>query len=110
MDQEASVEKKGKMNIVTGGLILIALGVLIILSYTGVFPFGKSWPVLLIVVAIGVLIQRLRDIGGWVIMVVGIVFHILEAFEIRLDALWKYLMPVLLIVIGANVLMRAKKK
>lgn len=104
------MEKREKMNILTGGMILVALGVLIILSNAQIIAFSKSWPVLLIVIALGTLIQRVRDAGGWIIMVVGIVFLFLEGLKIRLDAMWKYLLPVLLIVVGANIMMRSKKK
>ena len=104
------MEKREKMHILTGGMILIALGVLIILNNTHVFAFTKSWPILLIVVAIGTLMQRVKDLGGWIILSVGVLFLVLEGLEIRLEAMWKYLMPVLLIIIGANILMRAKKK
>ena len=92
------------------GMILVALGVLIILSNTQIIAFSKSWPVLLIVIALGTLIQRVRDIGGWIIMVVGIVFLLMEGLTVRLDVMWKYLLPVLLIVVGANIMMRSKKK
>ena len=104
------MEKREKMHIVTGGMILVALGVLIILNNTDIFSFGKSWPILLIVIATGTLIQRVRDIGGWIIMVVGVVFLILEGFNVRLEAMWKYLLPVLLIVLGANIMMKSRKK
>jgi len=104
------VEKREKMHILTGGMILVALGVLIILSNTNIFAFNKSWPILLIVIAVGTLIQRFRDIGGWIIMIVGILFLIIDGFNVRLEAMWKYLLPVLLIILGANIMMKSRKK
>ncbi|HOJ52373.1 MAG TPA: DUF5668 domain-containing protein [Syntrophales bacterium] len=104
------MEKKRTMNIIVGGMVLICLGVLIILSHAGIFPFAKSWPVLLIVIGIGVLIQYVKDIGGWVILIVGLIYLIMETMEVKLEALWKYLMPVVLIVIGAGLLVQRKKK
>ncbi|MDD5167802.1 MAG: DUF5668 domain-containing protein [Syntrophales bacterium] len=104
------MEKREKMNILTGGMILITLGVLIILSNTHIWAFGKSWPILLIVIAVCTLIQRLKDLGGWIILAVGILFLLMEGIEVRLDTMWKYLMPVILIVIGANILTRSKRK
>ena len=104
------MEKKEKIHILTGGMILIALGVLIILNNTNIFAFGKSWPVLLIVIAVGTLIQRVKDIGGWIIMAVGVLFLFMESLNIRLDVMWKYFLPVVLIVIGANILMKYLKK
>ncbi|MCX7634882.1 MAG: DUF5668 domain-containing protein [Syntrophales bacterium] len=104
------MEKREKLQILTGGMILITLGVLIILSNTGIYEFGRSWPVLLIVIAIGTLIQRFRDIGGWIILVVGCVFLLTEGFGVQMYVLGKYLLPVLLIVVGANILMKSKKR
>lgn len=104
------MEKREKMNILTGGMILVALGVLIILSNTQILAFSKSWPILLIVIAIGTLMQRIKDVGGWIIMSVGVVFLFMEGLNIRLEAMWKYFLPVLLIVLGANIMMRSKKK
>jgi hypothetical protein len=104
------LEKKEKMHILTGGMLLVVLGVLIILSNTHILSFGKSWPILLIFIALGTLMQRVRDIGGWIIMTVGVLFLVMEGFEIRLDAMWKYFMPVLLIVLGANIMMKSRKK
>ncbi|HOK06452.1 MAG TPA: DUF5668 domain-containing protein [Syntrophales bacterium] len=104
------MEKRQKMQIIIGGLILITLGVLIILSNTGIYEFGRSWPVLLIVIAIGTLIQRVKDIGGWIILTVGTVFLLTEGFGIKMYELGKYLLPVLLIVVGANIIMKSKKK
>lgn len=104
------MERKEKMHILTGGMILVTLGVLIILSNTNIMAFGKSWPILLIVIAIGTLTQRLRDMGGWIIMAVGILFLVMESMQIRLEAMWKYFMPVLLIIIGANIMMKSRKK
>ena len=58
---------KDKLNILTGGMILITLGVLIYLSKAEIYSFSKTWPILLIVVGVCTLIQRFKDIGGWFI-------------------------------------------
>lgn len=98
------------MDIIVGGMVLICLGVLVMLSDSGVFPFTKSWPILLIVIGLCVLIQYIKDIGGWIILLAGVVFLVLETLEIKLEALWKYLIPVLVIIIGVGVLTQRKKK
>ena len=84
----------------------LLLGVLIILSKMGVWPFGQSWPVLLIIVAAGTLIQRGRDLGGWIIGCVGLIFLISENLDIKIYAIATFLMPALLILAGINVLMK----
>jgi len=45
-----------KHNVLTGGVILITLGILIFLSKTGIYSFTHTWPILLIVVGICTLI------------------------------------------------------
>lgn len=104
------MEKKETMHVITGGMILITLGVLIILGKTNIWSFNASWPILLIVIGLGTLIQRLKDVGGWIILVVGIIFLLTEIFGMEIYALGKYLLPVLLIVVGANILMKFRKK
>ena len=67
-----------KFDIVTGGLILITLGCLIILNNMGIYGFDKSWPILLLVIAFGMLIQKVKDIGGWLILIIGIIFFLIK--------------------------------
>jgi len=104
------MERKEKINVITGGMVLITLGVLVILGNTQIWSFTRSWPVLLIVIAIGTLIQRFKDLGGWIILAVGVVFLLTEVFGMQIYALGKYLMPVLLIVVGANILLKYNKR
>jgi hypothetical protein len=104
------MERKEKMHVITGGMVLITLGVLVILGNTQIWSFSRSWPVLLIVIAVGTLIQRFKDLGGWIILAVGVVFLLTEVFGMQVYAMGKYLMPVLLIVVGANVLFKYSKR
>ncbi len=104
------MEKKEKMHVITGGMVLITLGVLVILGNTQIWSFSRSWPVLLIVIAVGTLIQRFKDLGGWIILAVGVVFLLTEVFGMQVYTMGKYLMPVLLIVVGANVLFKYNKR
>lgn len=104
------MERKETIHVITGGMILITLGVLIILGKTNIWSFNASWPILLIVIGLGTLIQRLKDVGGWIILAVGIIFLLTEIFGMEIYALGKYLLPVLLIVVGANILMKHRKK
>jgi predicted membrane protein len=100
------IEKRNKRSILTGGMILIGLGILIILSEMGVWAFARSWPVLLIIIAFGALIQRGRDLGGWIIGCVGLIFLISKNFEVKIYAIATFLLPVLLILVGVNVLVK----
>ncbi len=100
---------KDKLNILTGGMILITLGVLIYLSKAEIYSFGKTWPILLIVVGICTLIQRFKDIGGWFITVVGVMFLITEFYGLQLYQYSQYILPAVLIMLGAFVLLKRKK-
>jgi predicted membrane protein len=104
------VEKRNKRSILTGGMILIALGILIILGKMSIWPFSRSWPLLLIVIAVGTLFQRGRDLGGWIIGCVGLIFLISENFEVEIYAIATFLLPVLLILVGVNVLTKYFRK
>jgi len=93
-----------------GGMILIALGILILLSNMGIYGFDKSWPILLIVISIGILIQRVKDIGGWFIGVAGLIFLFVNNWGYDLHAVAIYLIPLILILVGVNVLIKQYKK
>ena len=104
------MESKEKRHILTGGLILITLGVLIILDNTGIYGFDKGWPILLIAIALGNLMQRVKDIGGWFIGVAGLMFLLVNNWGYDLHVIAKYLLPVLLILFGLNVLIKNYRK
>jgi predicted membrane protein len=103
-------ERRPKNRALTGGMILITLGVLIILHKMNVWVFSQSWPVLLIVIALGALIRRIRDLGGWIIGCVGVFFLISENLEVRIYAIATFLLPLLLILVGLNILMKYFKR
>jgi hypothetical protein len=99
-----------KFDIMTGGLILITLGCLIILNNMDIYGFDKSWPILLLVIAISMLMQRVKDIGGWLILVVGIIFLLIKNWGLHLHILGTYLLPVILIVLGINIFRKKRKR
>lgn len=98
-----------RRHVLTGGLILIALGVLIYLHMSGIYPFKQSWPILLIVIGVSTIIQSLKDIGGWFITVVGAIFLITQSYGIELHTLAKYILPAVLILIGVYVIVKRRK-
>jgi hypothetical protein len=98
-----------KHNMFTGGVVLITLGVLIFLSKAGHYPFGQTWPILLIAVGICTLIQKFRDLGGWIITLAGIGFLFNEFYGIELSQYSKYMLPAVLILLGIYVILRRKK-
>lgn len=98
-----------KQNVFTGGVVLITLGVLIYLSKSGVYPFGQTWPVLLIAIGVCTLIQKFRDLGGWIITLAGIGFFIYELYGFNLSRYSQYILPAILILLGVFVIIRRKK-
>jgi len=101
---------RSKRHILTGGMILITLGVLLILNDTTEYPLRMSWPILLIVIALGTLLQQPRDIGGWIIGIVGVIFLLKETWLVNFGALAVYLLPLLLILIGINIIMKYRNR
>jgi hypothetical protein len=104
------LEEKEKKRILTGGMVLITLGVLIMLSNMNIYGFEKSWPILLIVIAVGTLMQRIKDIGGWFIGVAGLIFLFVKNWGYDLHVIAIYLLPLLLILVGINILIKQYKK
>jgi hypothetical protein len=72
------VEAKDKMKIVSGAVILLTLGVLVLLSAFGIYSLDKSWPILILVFALFTLVQSPRDAGGWIIGAAGLLFLFFE--------------------------------
>jgi hypothetical protein len=98
-----------KHNMFTGGVVLITLGVLIYLQKSGSYSFGQTWPILLIAVGICTLVQKFRDLGGWIITLAGVVFLLHEYYGLSLSQYSKYMLPAVLILLGFFVILRRKK-
>jgi cadmium resistance protein CadD (predicted permease) len=99
-----------KRNIITGGLILITLGVLIFISKSTSYSFGQTWPILLIVIGISTLFQKLRDVGGWFITVAGVIFLIMEFYGLELSKYSQYILPAVLILLGIFVIIKRRRR
>ncbi len=101
---------KEKTFVLTSTLILIALGVLIILNSSGAYVFDKSWPIVMIVISVGILVERIEDIGGWLIGVVGIIFIVMRNLYPKIESWVQYVLPVVLILLGIYMLFEHFKK
>ncbi|NLN60895.1 MAG: hypothetical protein GX147_09410 [Deltaproteobacteria bacterium] len=104
------MSRRKKVDILTGASILITLGCLLLLNNMGIYGFEKSWPILLLVIASSMLMQKIKDIGGWLILVVGLVFLSMKNWNLSLHALGTYLLPAILIVLGISNFMRKRKQ
>jgi hypothetical protein len=95
--------------VLTGGMILITLGVLIYLAKADIYPFGQTWPILIIVIGICTVIQRVKDFGGWFITVAGVIFLIIEFYGFELSKYSQYILPAILVLLGIFVLLKRRK-
>jgi hypothetical protein len=98
-----------KHNVLTGGVVLITLGVLIFLGKSGSYSFGQTWPILLIAVGICTLIQQFRDLGGWIITLAGMGFLFYEFYGFDPSKYSQYMLPAILILLGVFIILRRKK-
>ncbi len=99
----------GKARGFVGAAILITLGILIILSNTSTYGFDKSWPILLVVISISMLVQRTRDVGAWLIGIVGVGFFVMKNFFPDIEDLGKYILPALMILLGIYIIFKKSR-
>ncbi|MCA0755488.1 cell wall-active antibiotics response protein [Paenibacillus sp. N4] len=105
------------------GLVIISIGVLFLLRQTGYvdFDIGDAisvfWPVILIIVGIrGLLAGRLHGSGsGWwgaIVLLIGFIFlgRNLGWFEWSISDIIPYVWPVVVILIGINLIWRPKSR
>jgi predicted membrane protein len=105
------VEAKEKMKIVSGAVILLTLGVLVLLSTFGIYSLDKSWPILIIVFALFTLVQSHRDLGGWVMGAAGLLFLFFENWFGEVSATTMNLIrSILLLVAGVFLFKYIRKK
>jgi hypothetical protein len=109
-ERRRKVEIREKIGVTTDGVILIALGILIFLNTANIYIFSESWPLMLIVISVYVLVRNIYDTGGWAIGVVGIIFLAIRNFYPDLDRIASYILPLLLILLGAYMLFNHFKK
>lgn len=104
------MQAREKTRILTGGLILITVGALILLNQHTDYGFSRTWPVFLIVISVGTLIQRYQDIGGWLIGIAGVVFLVMKNWFTAYEKFAYYGLPLLLIVLGVFMFFKKTKK
>lgn len=105
------MEERQKMRIITGAMILVAIGALFLLEAVGLYKLEKSWPILLIVVAIGILIQQPKDLIGWIIGAAGVAILFMRNWYTEMSQMVLNVITSLgLIALGVYILYRDMKK
>ena len=79
------------------------------MSKADIYSFGKTWPILIIVIGISTIIQRVKDFGGWFITIAGVLFLVNEFYGFDLSQYSQYLLPAVLVLLGIFVLLKRKK-
>ena len=105
----------GRHHHVLLGLILIILGVLFLLSMLDVVDFGHLigtwWPLILIAVGLRKMTTQGSDryTGGLIILGLGVFFQLME-LDVLGWGLFRYLWPVILILIGLKMLLSPRRE
>jgi len=99
-----------KRKIVVGGLTLITLGILLLLSNLGIYALAKSWPILLILVGVLAIFRNMKELSGWLISTAGVIFLITENDWININKISVYMLPLLIIVLGVLLIFRKRQK
>lgn len=98
-----------KTNIITGGLTLIVLGALLLLSNLEIYAISKSWPILIIVIGLLAVLRKVKELSGWLISSAGIIFLINQNDWVNLNNISAYFLPLLVVVLGIIVISRKRR-
>jgi len=100
---------RGKKGLLLGGLILVTLGILLLLHRLYILHFETSWPLILVVIGVGLFLINRHTWAGWIIGGIGIIFFVVNfvieffpAFEAWSDLVG----PIILLIIGILLLYR----
>jgi putative Mn2+ efflux pump MntP len=100
---------RGKKGLLLGGLILVTLGILLLLHRLYILHFETSWPLLLVVIGVGLFLINRHTWAGWIIGGIGIILFVVNfvieffpAFEAWSDLVG----PIILLIIGILLLYR----
>ncbi|MDA0194545.1 MAG: DUF5668 domain-containing protein [Bacteroidetes bacterium] len=98
------------------GVLIIAIGILFLmdnlLGDLFFIPFHIpffffSWPMILIVIGVFILLVKERKEGGLVLLIIGTVFLLPDIFNISIRSLFQY-WPLLLILAGVSIILRRR--
>jgi membrane-bound ClpP family serine protease len=102
--------RRGKRGQLMGGLVLVTLGALLLLHRLVILNFyTTSWPLLLIVIGLGLFLINRRTWAGWVIGGIGVILFVVNFVIVFFPGVeaWSDLVgPIILVIIGILLLYR----
>ena len=98
--------KKGQL---IGGLVLLTVGALFILDRLIILEIYISWPLILVVVGIGLFLSDSHSLASWIVGGIGVILFLVNfviAFFPEVEAWSDLVWPTILVIIGILLLYR----
>jgi len=98
--------KKGQL---IGGLVLLTVGVLFILDRLIILEIYISWPVILVVIGVGLFLSNPHSLASWIVGGIGVILFVVNfviAFFPEVEAWSDLVWPTILVIIGILLLYR----
>jgi membrane-bound ClpP family serine protease len=100
---------RGKKGLLMSGLILVTLGALLLIHRLFILNFETSWPLLLVVIGLGLFLINRRTWAGWIVGGIGVILFVVNfviEFFPEFEAWSDLVGPIILLIIGALLLYR----
>ena len=100
---------QGKKGFLLGGLILLTLGALLLLHRLYILHFETSWPLILVVIGVGLFLINRHTWAGWIVGGIGIILFVVNfviEFFPGFEAWSDLVGPIILLIIGVLLLYR----
>lgn len=98
-----------KRGLLLSGLILVTLGALLLLHRLFILNFETSWPLLLVVIGVGLFLINRRTWAGWIVGGIGVILFVVNfviEFFPEFEAWSDLVGPIILLIIGILLLYR----
>ena len=98
--------KKGQL---IGGLVLLTVGILFILDRLIILEIYISWPVILVVIGVGLFLSNPQSLASWIVGGIGAILFLVNfviAFFPEVEAWSDLVWPTILVIIGILLLYR----
>ena len=100
---------RSKQGQLIGGLVLLTVGVLFILDRLIILEIYISWPLILVVIGIGLFLSNPHSLASWIVGGIGVILFVVNfviAFFPEVEAWSDLVWPTILVIIGILLLYR----